>query len=260
MLVLKLILAIALTLTLQAQAAVAIYSTGFGSLPYPGTPINPDLHWRLVASADPGVPTGTTFVWLGGFPIGPTAWLADNLDSHWISPTPNAYASLAGGTYTYQTTFDLTGVQDLTKVQLSGTIAADDNGTLSMNGVMIVSTDNPGYGQWKPFSITTGFLAGINTLTVNVTNYFGPSGVRVLVTGTTVANNPDPPPPPANTNVYSEVISPSMILAHTPVAGTLRIYVNGQRMTPTVDYTLSGTTVSFVFAIDTTTVLADYEY
>ena len=74
--------------------------------------------------------------------------------------------------------------------------------------------------------------------------------------------------PQVNNHVYSETPSGSVnssntafTLANTPVSGTLRVYQNGQRITLTTDYTLSGTTITFVTAPETGDILrADYEY
>lgn len=48
-------------------------------------------------------------------------------------------------------------------------------------------------------------------------------------------------------------------LAHTPVSGTVRVYLNGLRQKPTDDYTISSDTISFVDApfVDDT-ILVDY--
>jgi len=49
--------------------------------------------------------------------------------------------------------------------------------------------------------------------------------------------------------------------AKTPVNGSLKVYVNGQRMRVTEDYTLSNKTVTFITAPPTTSVLlCDYRY
>lgn len=48
-------------------------------------------------------------------------------------------------------------------------------------------------------------------------------------------------------------------LANTPVTGTVKFYKNGLRMTPTVDFTVSGTTVTLVKAPKSAdTLLVDY--
>lgn len=52
----------------------------------------------------------------------------------------------------------------------------------------------------------------------------------------------------------------SFTLASTPLTNSLRLYLNGQRLTYTNDYTLSGTTITMVVAPTTgDTLLADYE-
>jgi len=65
------------------------------------------------------------------------------------------------------------------------------------------------------------------------------------------------------TAVDNEVVSgsgTSWTLAHTPLTDTLKLYANGQRLTPTVDYTLVGTTITTVTSWATGTLLADYSY
>lgn len=69
----------------------------------------------------------------------------------------------------------------------------------------------------------------------------------------------------SGTPVYNEAVSGSATtwtLAHTPVAGTLRLYANGQRLTEGAlnDFTLSGTTITTNLSWSTGALLADYEY
>lgn len=66
-----------------------------------------------------------------------------------------------------------------------------------------------------------------------------------------------------NTFVYNEVVSGSgttWTLANIPVTGNQAIYANGQRLTPTVDYTISGAAVTTVDSWSAGTVLADYQH
>lgn len=69
---------------------------------------------------------------------------------------------------------------------------------------------------------------------------------------------------PSGTSVYDEAVSgsgTSFTLAHTPVAGTLRVYGSGQRLVGGgVDYTLSGTTITTVNSYSTAQIRADYNY
>lgn len=67
----------------------------------------------------------------------------------------------------------------------------------------------------------------------------------------------------STTAVYSEAVSgsgTSWTLAHTPTTGTLQLYGNGQRLTLTNDYTLSGTTITTTNSFSSGTLLADYTY
>lgn len=65
------------------------------------------------------------------------------------------------------------------------------------------------------------------------------------------------------TAVYNEVVSGSgtaWTLANTPTAGTVRLFANGQRLTPTVDYTISSAAITTVLSWTAGTILADYIY
>jgi len=66
-----------------------------------------------------------------------------------------------------------------------------------------------------------------------------------------------------NNFVYNEVASgsgTSFTIAHTPITGLYAVYANGQRLIPTVDFTLSGTTITTVSSWSSGTVLVDYQY
>lgn len=66
------------------------------------------------------------------------------------------------------------------------------------------------------------------------------------------------------TAVYNEVASGSattFTLAHTPTSSAvLRVYANGQRLTPTTDYSLSSATITTVNSWSANAITADYEY
>lgn len=67
----------------------------------------------------------------------------------------------------------------------------------------------------------------------------------------------------SGTQVFNEVVSGSAkawALAHTPQTGTLRLFANGQRLTPTVDYTLTGANIVTVTSWASGTLIADYTY
>lgn len=65
----------------------------------------------------------------------------------------------------------------------------------------------------------------------------------------------------SGTAVYNEVVSgsgTSWTLANTPTTGTLLLYANGQRLTPIVDYSITGATITTVLSWSAGTLLADY--
>ena len=65
-----------------------------------------------------------------------------------------------------------------------------------------------------------------------------------------------------STFVNNEVVSgsgTSWTLASTPLVGTEHLYANGQRLTPTVDYTISVKAITTLQSWAAGTVLADYQ-
>jgi len=121
-------------------------------------------------------------------------WLADNKHSKWIGPKANQLHYLKSGKFDYRMSFDLTGLDPNTAI-LKGKWTSDNNATLYLNGVATGNTTPPGgYGSFSHFSITSGFVAGINTLDFVVRNIRGrnvpnnPTGLRVVFT-TATANS-----------------------------------------------------------------------
>lgn len=156
-----------------------------------------DPHWQITAGTL-AFPGPNAYVSNAGYPIPP--WVANSATSRWISPA--AIANQEFGifeTYIYRTSFDLTGLIPGT-ASLSGQWASD-NQTLEIriNGVNILgapncldsTTDVSCFTTFDPFSVTSGFVAGVNTLDFVVLNGGGPSGLRVEVTGSA-----DPVPEP----------------------------------------------------------------
>lgn len=52
----------------------------------------------------------------------------------------------------------------------------------------------------------------------------------------------------------------SFSIAHTPIAGSTHVYANGQRLTPTVDYTISVANITTLQSWDAGVILVDYRY
>ncbi len=67
----------------------------------------------------------------------------------------------------------------------------------------------------------------------------------------------------AGTAVYGEVVAgnnTAWTLANTPLAGTVRLYANGQRLAVTTDYTIAGAAITTILSWASGTILADYAY
>jgi hypothetical protein len=144
------------------------------------------------------VPSGTTDLRVrtsaGGFPVPP--YFGDDALSAWIGPNNDAQVDGNVGLYDYQTTFSLAGFNAATAF-ISGGWSSDNNGVaILLNGV---DTGNLGtdFAQFSigfvPFSITSGFNSGVNTLDFIVNNGGGPTALRVEMTGAAdLAGVPEP--------------------------------------------------------------------
>lgn len=99
------------------------------------------------------------------------------------------------------------------------------------------------------------------TTTVDVSAATAPTNGQVLTaTGGTAATWQTPAS--ATSFVDNEIVNgsgTSFTLANTPIAGSVHLYGNGQRLTPGgVDFTIVGTAITMVNSFSTGTVLADY--
>jgi hypothetical protein len=123
-------------------------------------------------------------------------WVPNDAHSAWIgwvdNGTPGNY-----GTYDYRTTFNLTGYNPATAV-LTGQWAADQFGSINLNGNSTgVSVPD---GNWNSanapnltsFTISTGFVSGVNTLDFIVNMADGFDGLRVRNLQITASAVPEP--------------------------------------------------------------------
>ena len=156
-----------------------------------------DPHYVLISSADPAYPGPSAYAC---WPIATGFWLANDASSRWIAPAANeGYPSGAPphpiGDYTYRLSFDLTGLDPAT-VSIHGNWGVDNSGTIFINGVSVASTSS--YNPLPSFSITSGFVAGVNHLDFVVNNWAAgganPTALRVAnLTGTGTATVGVPP-------------------------------------------------------------------
>lgn len=152
-----------------------------------------DLHYVILVSPDANYPGPDAIV---ADPIASGYWLANSPTSRWIAPAenqgyPSGAANHAPGDYVYRISFDLTGLDPAT-AQVAGAWAADNTGTsVRLNGVNTGFT-TPSYSGLTAFNLTSGFVAGINTLDFVVNEFASaganPTGLRVAgLTGTAAA-------------------------------------------------------------------------
>jgi len=202
--------------TAQAGASLipTLYNTGI-----PGAG-GVDAHYQLVVNPNDAT-TNAYVVTDDKWPVaGPTGtnrpWIANSSTSKWIAPlfisddtkpyvpVGFGYVSNAVGTYTYRTTFDLTGFNPATAT-IAGKWWVDNyRGGIFLNGSSTsiytpIINDPDGLQQDRTFTINSALLhAGVNYLDFVVVNqdgpnYGNPSGLRVEFTSKDA--NPVPLPP-----------------------------------------------------------------
>ncbi len=177
----------------QAQTtAISVFATGVdtsgNSLPS-GT-LN-DPHYTLVSEPSAASSQVQVLTSAFGFPVVPGGWIGDSSTSAWIAPTNVPFLNggqAYGGYYDYQTTFTLASFNPANQAaSLSGQWAADDSGTIFLNGVSTGQAAD-GYGAYSPFTLTSGFQSGVNTLDFLVLeDGAGATGLRVDGIGGTVS-------------------------------------------------------------------------
>lgn len=187
-------LALVLVIGLSSVNAHAVdiqglYNTGVGFAA--GTQ---DTHYAL-SSTTGSVDAYGYVTTNGSFPLA-GAWLNNTSTSYWLTPSATQGASFdpfTNGTYTWKTTFDLTGF-DAATASLAGQFAADNSALAYLNGNLIGSSN--GFASFSTFAATANdFVAGINTLSFVVTNLAqnggNPTGLRVEFLSSNVAAVPE---------------------------------------------------------------------
>ena len=181
--------ALAFLTTTDAKAIPigTFYNTGVGNTHTVLGNSAAETHYVIVSTPDGSIPGVRVATSANGYPIPP--WLGDDTASAWIGPNTDSALDGAAGQYDYRTTFDLTGFNAGSAV-LSGQWAADNAGVdILINGVSTLQTV-ASYSAFKSFSVTSGFINGLNTIDFVVRNDGGPTGLRVE--GALTASVPEP--------------------------------------------------------------------
>jgi Domain of unknown function (DUF4214) len=169
-------------------ATIPIFSTGVDDT---GTDLalgSTDSHFSIISSPV-GAVQPSVFTYL------PSTYVVNSATSEWIGPAANPFGVLDAGDYTYQETFDLTGLDPSTAV-IHGELASDNDSKVILNGVetgvALVEGDvtSPSdFDALHPFTLTSGFIAGVNTLDIVVQNDYSVTGLRLDVSGTANATS-----------------------------------------------------------------------
>lgn len=186
----------------EGAAIPGLFNTGVdgSGAVLPGGSVDP--HYALIASADPAYP-GPSAIVASVIPAG--YWRPNGAASMWIAPAADENWPALGtahpdGTYRYRLSFDLTGFDPAT-VSISGTWGADNSCAILLNGAA-TGFSTSSYNPLVPFSVTTGFVNGVNHLDFDVANWTAsgsnPTGLRVegiVGTGTSTAGVGSDPEP-----------------------------------------------------------------
>ena len=158
--------------------SLTVFGTGADSsgLVLPGGSSDP--HYTVtgpgVVGTQPAVVYSPANLW--------SQWVPNDANSAWIGFKDSGDTS-PHGTYTFETTFDLTGY-DPSTASLIGRWAMDQLGSLYLNGVLEQSVPD---GNWNAgvnptlncFTISSDFVAGMNVLTFSGPFPDGFDGLRV---------------------------------------------------------------------------------
>jgi hypothetical protein len=124
-----------------------------------------------------------------------SSWIDAPPDSLWISPFDQS-TTAPEITYYYRITFDLSGLDPSTAI-ISGMWSTDNDSTMYINDQY---TGNSlgiyGYESLSPFTVSTGFVEGINVLEFRVNNSPSPflNPTALLVSDISGSANPVPIP------------------------------------------------------------------
>jgi hypothetical protein len=190
------ILVALLALARPARAdQIPIFNTGADASGAPLSGGSADPHWSIVAG--PGITSPTP----GEVLSYTNPFYAVPADSQWIWVHADG-SGATGSPYTFRLTFDLTDL-DAGTATISGAWGVDNEGVIQLNGATPTGTgalsltnfnDEGNFDVFNRFSITGGFVAGVNTLDFLATDNDNPGALDVSALIGTAAAGAVPEP------------------------------------------------------------------
>jgi hypothetical protein len=158
----------------QAVPITTLNNTGtVGGVAIVGTGI-PDPNYSFVLTQSNPLPVTVDDT---NFPIFGGPWFPNNGGSRWIGPAGDSQGP--GGAYIYRTNFFLPNNADLNSVNVMGLWGTDDWFVDILINTFPTGATNAGFTTLQPFSITSNFVYGNNTIDFSLINAGGPTGLRV---------------------------------------------------------------------------------
>lgn len=188
---------------------VPISNTGFTVLGTLQTSGGIDGNYTLVAfptsDGNTFAGTGTASVYPANtYPLVSGPWVSNTATAQWITETGGNQGQY-GGTYIYQTTFDLTSPGTVT---LAGEWATDNTGVgifINQSVASILNNTAPiqgpptcfgCFGSLSPLSVTGAGIVGVNTVDFEVFNgldsQYGPNPSGLIVDDLSLSETPEP--------------------------------------------------------------------
>jgi len=170
----------------SAQAVVItgqLYNTGVGAGGAALAAGNGQIdgNYTITAATHPGAAIGAAATYYNA------AYAAENAGSRWIAFTgniatiPSSPGNAEVGSFDLTTSFDLTGYVPGT-ASITGLWGTDNQGEIFLNNIstditltQVITTN---FNDLSSFAINSGFVSGLNTLTLRVINNGGPTAGR----------------------------------------------------------------------------------
>lgn len=182
---------------LAHAGAIGLFNTGVdagGALEDTGTV---DAHWRIVAG--PGITSPQNAYILNDQSVGTAYYQSPS--SQWIANSASGTDASVYQLYIYELSFDLTGY-DPTTATLSGLWGVDNVGNVLLNGagatgtgaLMLRSVDYHNFQGPHAFTITGGFVTGVNRLQFEIGDTGGVMGLNVSDLSLSATSNAAPEP------------------------------------------------------------------